>query len=130
MDNELPTLAKKNITKLLDSSYRSKIITSFSAAKLAQLQIESYAKQIVKNQQTTKSMPHLYPFQILTCITSNGKFNSKIFEMNIVNHFINEDDEQAAVEVAECMCILWYNADKSIIKFQQIAQANNVQQTV
>lgn len=119
-------LSKKNITKLLDSEYRSKILSMISEEQQIKLMIPQYARYVVDSQiisraEQFKNDKNAYygfsPISFLCAVMSNGLIDKKLFEFNIVNHFLKDTDGNSAVDVVKCILIMWKKEQKDIVDF-------------
>ena len=119
-------LSKKNMTKLLNADYRKQILSQMSDKRLSELFIYDYAHYVVDNQIVSRDMSlkddkkSYYGFQplgILCYVDKNNNVQRQFFEFNIVNHFLKDYDGDSAVDVIECVLIMWYKENKDILNF-------------
>lgn len=122
MKNNINTLNKKTITKLLNPAFRKKILDSY---KKDTYLINDYARYVCDSQilqrmkgyeNDSKSGWGFPQLNILCCIRKNDEIDKRFFEFNVVNHFLKDHDGDSAIEVIKCMLILWMNTEKTSIK--------------
>lgn len=121
MKNQI-ILNKKTFTKLLNASFRQKILDSYKKDTHG---IVDYAKYVVDSQIIQRMQGYEndakagwgFPqLNILCCIRKNGTIDKKFFEFNSVNHFLKDKDGDTAVDVVKCILILWLRNEKSTIE--------------
>jgi hypothetical protein len=119
-------LNKKNITKLLNADKRHAIISSVSLHKRNMLKSAEYARYVVDSQilhrnpelENDKNSSYGFsPINFLCAVTGDNIIKNRIFEFNIVNHFLHLKEGENACEVVEAILLMWKAEDKSIINF-------------
>lgn len=126
----LPTFSKTAVTKLLDEKQRSKVLDMAKRLLGSQEEVEklkAYAEYAVKrhnedsksskNNEAASVWDGMLPIDVLCAAHSNKFVDKKLFEFDAVNHFLKVDDMNAAIEVVECMLLLWKNEDNRIASF-------------
>lgn len=122
-------LNKKNITRLLDERRRRAVILSVSEQKRRQLKSAEYAKYVVDGQilhrdasleKDKESSYGFSPINFLCAVLKDGTVKSRLFEFNIVNHFLHLMEGENACEVVESILLMWRNEDKSIASFNPV----------
>ena len=123
MKKETITLNKKTLTKLLNTSFRKNILSSYTKDKYL---INDYARYVVDSQilqrmngyeNDAKSGWGFPQLNILCCIKKDGNIEKKFFEFKTINHFLKEKDGDSAVEVVKCILLLWKKSDPEILNF-------------
>ena len=119
-------LSKKNITRLLNSGRRRAVISSHSAAKRKALKSAEYARYVVDGQilhrdaslEDDKGSSYGFsPINFLCAVFPDGTVQSRMFEFNVVNHFLRLREGENACEVVEAILLMWKDEDKSISSF-------------
>ena len=57
------------------------------------------------------------PINFLCAVTADGTVKSRMFEFNIVNHFLHLKEGENACEVVEAILLMWKAEDKTISNF-------------
>lgn len=123
MYNLYMKLTKKKMTKLLNKQFRQSILQS---AKLRLGEMFQYAKYVVDTQILQRNMTYendksscygFQPLNIICAIKADGTIEKKLFEFNIINHFLLQHDAESAIEVVMCILQCWLEEDKSIVSF-------------
>lgn len=119
-------LSKKNITRLLDQSRRRAVISGVPAEKRRSLKSAEYARYVVDGQimhrdpeleNDRKSSYGFSPINFLCAVTADGNVKNRMFEFNIVNHFLKLKEGENACEVVEAILLMWKAEDRSISNF-------------
>ena len=108
-------LTKKSIKRLYDEVARKQVLLSMSQKRIDELQIDAYAKALVKEQilardlklkDDKESFYGLPPLMGISAMLTDGKMFSFVIECNVVNHFLRGGDVSAATEAVKCMLIM------------------------
>ena len=119
-------LNKKNITKLLNSDKRRNIIASVSPYKRQMLKTAEYARYVVDSQilhrnvslENDKDSSYGFsPINFLCAVTDSNIVKNRLFEFNIINHFLHLKEGENACDVVEAILLMWAKDDKTIINF-------------
>ena len=119
-------LNKKNITRLLDSNRRRIIIASVSPHKRQLMKTSEYARYVVDGQilhrdvslENDKDSSYGFsPINFLCAVTEGNIVKNRIFEFNIINHFLHLKEGENACEVVEAILLMWAKDDKTIVNF-------------
>ena len=120
-------LSKKKITKLLNKVFRKRIIDSVNwNGSMGLKKIPAYARYAVDSQIVHRSKEFadkkdafygFNPIYPLCAVMQDGTIDTRFIEFNIVNHFLQEMNGEAAVEVVICMLIEWCKENKQIKDF-------------
>lgn len=57
---------------------------------------------------------------------ADGSVDKKFLEFKTINHFLRDNDGDAAVEVMKCILVLWSSEDKSVSSFDVEAISNEL----
>ena len=87
--------------------------------------LKAYAEYVVKRHDADSKRSNdemnvhheLLPIDILCTVYPNNIVEKRLFEFNIVNHFLKNNDIKTAIEIVKCMLLLWKNEDDKIISF-------------
>ena len=119
-------LSKKNITRLLNPAKRRAEILRYSPSKRKTLMSAEYARYVVDGQilhrdttlENDKDSSYGFsPINFLCAVTADGTVKSRMFEFNIVNHFLHLKEGENACEVVEAILLMWKAEDKTISSF-------------
>ena len=119
-------LSKKNITRLLNPGRRRAVLAAASSEKRRALKTAEYARYVVDEQLKNRdyalagdksSSWGFPPIGFLCSVKADGSVQNRLFEMNIVNHFLKDEDGDAACEVVEAVLLMWKAEDRSIRDF-------------
>lgn len=119
-------LSKKNITRLLNPARRRAEIAKYSSAKRKALMSAEYARYVVDSQilhrdasleNDKKSSYGFSPINFLCAVAKDGTVKNRMFEFNIVNHFLHLKEGENACEVVEAILLMWKTEDKTISNF-------------
>ena len=119
-------LSKKNITRLLYPAKRLAEIEKCHPAKRRALMSAEYARYVVDGQilhrdvslENDKNSSYGFsPINFLCAVTKDGTVKTRIFEFNIVNHFLHLKEGENACEVVEAILLMWKAEDKTISSF-------------
>jgi len=118
------------MTKLLDSSYRMQVLSTFNPNTLAKEKLDAemsqYARSIVDVHlagqdkafsKDPKAGYGLSPITFICAVKHNGTIPKLLLEMQQVNHFLKSNDVNSAAEVMKCILVLWATNDKDICSF-------------
>ena len=114
-------LSKKNITRLLYPAKRRAEIEKCHPAKRRALMSAEYARYVVDGQilhrdaslENDKNSSYGFsPINFLCAVTKDGTVKSRIFEFNIVNHFLHLKEGENACEVVEAILLMWKAEDR------------------
>ena len=119
-------LSKKNITRLLNPSRRRAEILKYSPERRKALKSAEYARYVVDGQilhrdislENNKNSSYGFsPINFLCAVTADGTVKSRMFEFNIINHFLHLKEGENACEVVEAILLMWKAEDKTISSF-------------
>lgn len=119
-------LSKKNITRLLNPARRRAEIAKCPPARRKALMSAEYARYVVDGQilhrdasleDDRKSSYGFSPINFLCAVTKDGTVKSRMFEFNVVNHFLHLKEGENACEVVEAILLMWKAEDRSISNF-------------
>jgi len=119
-------LNRKNITRLLNTAKRRLALDLFTADKRREMKSAEYARYVVDGQILhrdaslacdKKSFYGFQPINFLCAVAKDGTVKSKLFEFNIVNHFLHMEEGENACEVVEAILLMWKKEDKTISNF-------------
>ena len=105
----------KKYTKFLNDGYRHRyLLQNRKLIERKDLGIPQYARYVCDSQIFNRSKEYendknacygFSPINFLCAIHENGEISKKLFEFNIVNHFLKEKEGDKAVEVVEAMLV-------------------------
>ena len=119
-------LSRKNITKLLNPDKRRSVLVRMTPSRKQEMKTAEYAEYVVEEQiknrkwelKDDKSSAWGFPpIGFLCAVRRDGSVKSVMFEMNVVNHFLKEEDASAAHEVVEAVLLMWKAEDKDVAGF-------------
>ena len=120
-------LKKKVLTKLLNDDFRAKMLRDFRKLIADKsLQIPQYARytcdlQILHRskefENDKKACYGFSPINFLCAIHKDGHMSKRLYEFNIVNHFLKLMEGEKAVEVVEILLADMARCDTTISSF-------------
>lgn len=112
---------------MLSKKFRDSILKTTKFQKLdREKKITQYARYVVdthvnsrdKLLKDSKAAGYGFsPISPLCAVLDNGNVDLMLMEFNIVNHFLAEQDDAAAVDVVKCMLAEWCNERKDVKDF-------------
>ena len=119
-------ITRKKLTKLLNGSFRRRMIEQLSQAKREAYKIPQYARYVVDSQivhrDPSKENDKEYgygfsPVNFICAVMKDGSVDKRFFEFNTVNHFLREKDGDSACEVVEAILVEWAKGDRNVKDF-------------
>jgi len=116
-------LSRKNMTKLLDSDFRKKVLGSVKESFIKSKKIIEYSRYITDSQIVHRAKEYeddknayygFTPIYPICAVMTDKSVSKKFFEFNTVNHFLRLKDGFSAQEVVQCILICMAKEDKSI----------------
>ncbi len=113
--------SKKNVTKLLDPSFRKHVLASVPSKWLSETKAKAYSYYVTDSQILSRAKElandkdacyGFSPLNTLCAVRKDGVVETQLMEFNIVNHFLAKGDGDSAAEVVLCMLVLWISQDK------------------